>query len=316
MASLWALLPATDAVSAFEWLSRLARGLGADDPRSMDARRADLLTALLTGRLTVAAPDGARVGSGADAGAGEPGQAAGSGRGPVRHPHRCGGAPGRVGRVRLDPRAAGSGDRRGQRVETAGHRPAIGGVARPWSYYLPTAGGIGGFRAGSGCALSASDMSAAGDRFRARPHRGLRRRRWGDCCVESVWGVPAASPFEARRAGVVGASSTPTGGSPGRRRRGIPTRAARTTTASRTSRTRGSSASGRPAGSRIDRPTGRRRRSPTPTTVLMFPGWVSCGCWCAAPVRCRPSMPPSRAPRSRRRAGRGPNGPGRGGCPG
>jgi hypothetical protein len=59
MASLWALLPATDAVSAFEWLSRLARGLGADDPRSMDARRADLLTALLTGRLTVAAPDGA-----------------------------------------------------------------------------------------------------------------------------------------------------------------------------------------------------------------------------------------------------------------
>jgi hypothetical protein len=62
MASLWALLPAPDAVSAFEWLSRLARGMGADDPRSMDARRADLLTALLTGRLTVAAPEGsARV---------------------------------------------------------------------------------------------------------------------------------------------------------------------------------------------------------------------------------------------------------------
>ncbi len=52
MASLWALLPATDAVAAFGWLTRLARGCGAQDPRSMDARRADLLAALLTGRLT------------------------------------------------------------------------------------------------------------------------------------------------------------------------------------------------------------------------------------------------------------------------
>ncbi|MFD1534090.1 DUF222 domain-containing protein [Pseudonocardia aurantiaca] len=54
MASLWALLPATDAVAAFGWLTRLARGCGAQDPRSMDARRADLLAALLTGRLTPA----------------------------------------------------------------------------------------------------------------------------------------------------------------------------------------------------------------------------------------------------------------------
>lgn len=52
MASLWALLPAPDAHSAYEWLTRLARGLGAGDPRGMDARRADLFTQLLTGQLT------------------------------------------------------------------------------------------------------------------------------------------------------------------------------------------------------------------------------------------------------------------------
>ena len=33
MGSLWALLTATDAAGAFTWLTRLARGLGADDPR-------------------------------------------------------------------------------------------------------------------------------------------------------------------------------------------------------------------------------------------------------------------------------------------
>jgi hypothetical protein len=51
MASLWALLPAPDAYAAQEWLTRLARGCGADDPRSMDERRADLLADLLSGRL-------------------------------------------------------------------------------------------------------------------------------------------------------------------------------------------------------------------------------------------------------------------------
>jgi hypothetical protein len=51
MGSLWALLAAPDAVAAYEWLSRLARSLGQDDPRGMDARRADLLVDLLTGRL-------------------------------------------------------------------------------------------------------------------------------------------------------------------------------------------------------------------------------------------------------------------------
>ena len=43
-------------MGAFTWLTRLARGLGTDDPRSMDARRADILAALLNGRL-VTDPD-------------------------------------------------------------------------------------------------------------------------------------------------------------------------------------------------------------------------------------------------------------------
>ena len=51
MASLWALLPAPDAIAAYEWLTRLARGCGADDPRTMDERRADLAADLLSGRL-------------------------------------------------------------------------------------------------------------------------------------------------------------------------------------------------------------------------------------------------------------------------
>jgi hypothetical protein len=51
MGTLWAMLTATDAAGAFTWLTRLARGLGAEDPRSMDARRADILAALLNGRL-------------------------------------------------------------------------------------------------------------------------------------------------------------------------------------------------------------------------------------------------------------------------
>ncbi len=44
MASLWALLSAPDATAAYQRLGALARGLGSDDPRGMDARRADLLT--------------------------------------------------------------------------------------------------------------------------------------------------------------------------------------------------------------------------------------------------------------------------------
>ena len=56
MASLWALLTATQAAGAFTWLTRLACGLGADDPRSIDTRRADILAALLSGQL-VTNPD-------------------------------------------------------------------------------------------------------------------------------------------------------------------------------------------------------------------------------------------------------------------
>ena len=50
MASLWGLLPAPDAVAAYQHLGTLARALGAADPRGMDARRADLMADLLTGR--------------------------------------------------------------------------------------------------------------------------------------------------------------------------------------------------------------------------------------------------------------------------
>ncbi|MGH3793866.1 MAG: DUF222 domain-containing protein [Pseudonocardiaceae bacterium] len=50
MAALWALLPADDATAAYARLDILARDLPADDPRGMDARRADALTDLLLGR--------------------------------------------------------------------------------------------------------------------------------------------------------------------------------------------------------------------------------------------------------------------------
>ncbi|MGH3997151.1 MAG: DUF222 domain-containing protein [Pseudonocardiaceae bacterium] len=50
MASLWALLSAPDATAAYQRLCDLARGLGGEDSRGMDARRADLLVELLTGR--------------------------------------------------------------------------------------------------------------------------------------------------------------------------------------------------------------------------------------------------------------------------
>jgi hypothetical protein len=51
MASLWALLSAPDALNCYGWLTALARGLPTCDPRSIDARRADLLVQLLTGNL-------------------------------------------------------------------------------------------------------------------------------------------------------------------------------------------------------------------------------------------------------------------------
>ena len=54
MSSLWALLSAPDATASYERLGQLARGLGAEDPRGMDARRADLLVELLTGRRCAA----------------------------------------------------------------------------------------------------------------------------------------------------------------------------------------------------------------------------------------------------------------------
>ena len=55
-ATLWARMTAPDAAASFEWLTRLARGMDADDPRTLDQRRVDLLTAALTGRLLLRDP--------------------------------------------------------------------------------------------------------------------------------------------------------------------------------------------------------------------------------------------------------------------
>ena len=54
MATMSATMSAPDAVACHERLTRLARGLGASDPRSMDARRADLLADLILGRIVAA----------------------------------------------------------------------------------------------------------------------------------------------------------------------------------------------------------------------------------------------------------------------
>ncbi|MGF7234045.1 MAG: DUF222 domain-containing protein, partial [Frankia sp.] len=62
MASLWAFLPAEDAVAAYDRLTLLAREVGADDERCMDARRADILSDLLLGRAAyVTAPAAVNV---------------------------------------------------------------------------------------------------------------------------------------------------------------------------------------------------------------------------------------------------------------
>ncbi len=55
MASLWALLPAPAAVAGYQRLTQLARQQPAGDCRGMDARRADLLVDLLTGRFDAGA---------------------------------------------------------------------------------------------------------------------------------------------------------------------------------------------------------------------------------------------------------------------
>ncbi|GAA0927511.1 HNH endonuclease signature motif containing protein [Pseudonocardia zijingensis] len=69
MASLWMLMTASDAQAGYQWLTRLALGCGKDDPRGMDARRADIAAALLSGRLTFTAPtdSGAEPGEGGSA---------------------------------------------------------------------------------------------------------------------------------------------------------------------------------------------------------------------------------------------------------
>jgi hypothetical protein len=57
MALFSALVPAADGVAVYESLTRLARGLGSQDPRCMDARRADLLVGLVTGRIVIGDAD-------------------------------------------------------------------------------------------------------------------------------------------------------------------------------------------------------------------------------------------------------------------
>ena len=53
MAALWAYGPAADCEATFTMLTRLARSLGADDPRGLDQRRFDLLQQVVQGRVTV-----------------------------------------------------------------------------------------------------------------------------------------------------------------------------------------------------------------------------------------------------------------------
>jgi Domain of unknown function (DUF222)/HNH endonuclease len=82
MGSLWALLPAESAVASYDRLSMLARQFGADDPRGMDARRADILVDLLLGRGSYLTPATVNVTVAASTLAGlddEPGDLAGYG---------------------------------------------------------------------------------------------------------------------------------------------------------------------------------------------------------------------------------------------
>ena len=88
MGTLWAMLTATDAAGAFTWLTRLARGLGSDDPRSMDVRRADILAALLNGRLLHDDTD-AHADTDADTAPGEGEADDGRGRRPTSRPARA-----------------------------------------------------------------------------------------------------------------------------------------------------------------------------------------------------------------------------------
>jgi hypothetical protein len=56
MATFWARMSAPDAAASFAWITRLARGMDADDPRTLDQRRADLVAAALTGKLVLRDP--------------------------------------------------------------------------------------------------------------------------------------------------------------------------------------------------------------------------------------------------------------------
>ncbi len=137
MASLWALLSAPDATAAYQRLCQLARALGADDPRGMDARRADLLVDLLTGRrcATTGTPEGEDPDDGDDCPGGDcdcapTGDGAGrgdAGHGDAGHRDGCGTMPA----VR-DSDSPGHGSPADGGRGSGGHRCSAGpGAAKP-----------------------------------------------------------------------------------------------------------------------------------------------------------------------------------------
>ncbi len=125
----------------------------------MDARRADLLAALLTGRLTpttAAAPSGRRC-----AAAGVPGQTAGAGGHAVHDPARGGPAAVRTGRARPDHRRARPRDRHRRHPRPPGLRPASGTLLdHGRSTYRPPAGLADHVRARDSTAASPSAAAA------------------------------------------------------------------------------------------------------------------------------------------------------------
>ena len=195
MASLWALLPAPDAVASFAWLTRLARGCGGDDPRSMDERRADLLADLLSGRLRN--PD---------------------------QPLPAAVNPGKPLVQVVMPMTAlfGLTD---DPSELLGYGPITAGMAREiaatatWRRLLfdPASGAFAGsrphhlhptrrarrLRQGPGCALPVPRLPARGGQRRARPHPGLCRRRV-DQRDQPGRVLRAASPPQTRRRRLAG----------------------------------------------------------------------------------------------------------------
>ena len=134
----------------------------------MDARRADLLAALLTGRLTPTTDPTPRRRH-ASAAAGAPGQTPGAGGDAVHHPARRRPAALRAGRARPDHRRARPRDRRRRHPRAPGLRPALRHPARPRPHHLPAPGRAGRPRPRPRRALPAADLPPPRRRQRTRP---------------------------------------------------------------------------------------------------------------------------------------------------